>query len=196
MLFIALAGCGVVEPNYEAEGRKLRIANDEAPPEVRTPIAKVLHHCRISGSEVLIFHNLHAWVKQEWIIELPRTKATSPSVTECIENEVASLGLSSKLTWGELPPPPPPASEMDEAYLLLAAERHVDEPANLPPIPNAREILPNVLQRCGINAFREEEISDGIVAIRFTFKRKETSDRLSCVQREQPHGAWVEEAVL
>jgi hypothetical protein len=191
MLLIASA-CTAREPNYEAEGATLKVALGDAPKEVRTAAAKILDRCGVPIDAVTLFPPHETWAPA-WSIQLPASLAI-PKITSCIDHEAGQLKLDSKITWGEAPPPAPPVAEMKEEYLLIAAERRVPDPADVPPIPDAGVLLPKVLHSCGIDRFQQEDITDGIVALRFTVTPRERTDGISCVQREQPHGAWVEPA--
>ena len=192
VLLFVMTACTARQPNYEAEGATLKVALGDAPKEVRTAVARILDRCGVPISAVTLFPPHESWAPG-WSIQLPASLTTAKT-TGCIDQEAGQLKLDSKITWGEAPPPPPPSWQMKEDYLLIAAERQVPDPADVPPVANARTLLPKVLRSCGIDRFREQDITDGIVALRFGVIPKERTDRISCIQREQPHGAWVEPA--
>jgi hypothetical protein len=63
-------------------------------------------------------------------------------------------------------------------------------------IPNGREVLPKILNGCGVTRIRDIPTSDYVVTFRFDLDERSEKKTLSCLRGRLPQGVALEKSVL
>jgi len=83
-----------------------------------------------------------------------------------------------------------------KVYEISAVEAVGVQPdADGPIIENARQRLPAILQKCGVDIFRHVEATDSAIIFRFQVASSE-DDRLQCISQASPDGVDVRETLV